>query len=219
MGLSGTLQAEDGYLTDPYKVVSLVDSTTLEIAGQLTEKRPGTRSRGSLLLSSTYHLTQDVLYFSLRGYSDDWDVRSGTVDVRLRHELAGGKYLQPHVRYYSQSQANFYVQGLIAGQALPAYASADYRLGPLRTTTLGLTYGFHLKGMPGTVSLRGEYLRQWLATGGGGEGEGGDDEREGGGGDVRAGPATTAAVDASTIQTNAPPLQIGSLLVGYTVNF
>ena len=42
---------------------------------------------------------------SVRGYDDDWDIGSATADLRLRHELANGKYLQPHVRYYTQEPA------------------------------------------------------------------------------------------------------------------
>jgi hypothetical protein len=219
IGLAGTLQGEDGYLTDPYKVVSLVDSTTLEVGGQLTEKRPDTRRRASLLFSSTYHMSEDVLYVSLRGYDDDWAIRSGTADLRLRHQLGPDSYLQPHLRYYAQTAADFYVLGLIAGQPLPAYASSDYRLGPLRTATLGLTYGFHLSGLPGQVSLRAEYLRQWLAVGGGEDGDEPEDDDEPDDDRDRAGPVTTAAVDPVTIQTKAPALNIGSLLIGYTVHF
>ena len=219
VGLSGTLQDEQGYLTDPYKVVSLVDSTTLDVSGQLTEKRPETRRRASLLFSSTYHLDEDVLYVSLRGYDDDWAIRSGTADVRLRHQLGPDSYLQPHVRYYTQTSADFYVPGLVAGQPLPAYASSDYRLGPLRTATLGMTYGFHVSGIPGQVSLRAEYMRQWLAFGGGEGGEDSEDEDESDDDRDRAGPVTAAAVDPGTIRTNVPVLNIGSLLIGYTVHF
>lgn len=215
-GVTGSFESEAGYLTEPYKVVSLVDSTTLAVTGQLTEKRPDTRHRASLTASSAYHLERDVLCVSARGYHDDWNVSSGTLDVRYRHELDHEAYLQPHVRYYAQTAARFYVPGLVAGVPLPANASSDYRLGPLRTATVGLTYGFHVAGLPGAVSVRAEYLRQWLA-GGGGEarraGSGEEDDRD------RAGPAATTTFDASTIRTNAPALNIGSLLVGYSVHF
>jgi len=214
VGLTGSFESERGYLTEPYKVVSLVDPVTQEVSGQLTEKRPDTRERKSLQVSSVYHLSEDILYLSYRAYRDDWRVESSTGDVRYRFELADGRYLLPHVRYYAQHAASFYVAGLVAGEPLPAYASADYRLGPLRTATLGLTYGFHAGSLPGTVSLRGEYMRQWLANPSGGDGEGGDDARAGG---VQlAGTATAAAL---TSVSGTPPLHIATLLAGYSVNF
>jgi hypothetical protein len=218
IGLTGSGEFERGYLTEPYKVVSLVDPITFDVNGQLTEKRPSTRQRGSLLVSSAYHFESDVLYLSFRGYRDDWDVQSGTADLRLRHEIANGSYLQPHLRYYSQTAARFYVAGLANGEPLPDYASSDYRLGPLRTATIGLTYGFHVSGLPGIVSLRAEYLRQSLAGQGGEE----DSQRtpdDDGAHLSRAGPATPTTLATVPIPTNLPALNIGSLLVGYTVQF
>jgi hypothetical protein len=167
-----------------------------------------------VLASSVYHLSRDVVYASYRYYADDWRVRSHTADARYRLEMAHENYLQPHLRYYQQTAARFYAPGLVAGAPLPAYASSDYRLGPLRTATIGLTYGFHVAHVPGTISARAEYVRQWLAGGshGGGGDERGDDNPD------RAGPAGLAAAQA-TLRADIPPLHIGSLLLGYSVAF
>jgi hypothetical protein len=220
VGVTGSIASEEGYLTEPYKVVSLVDATTGDVSGQVTEKRPGSRMRASVLANSVYHLSRDILYLSYRYYGDDWDVRSHTADARYRFEFSDTRFLQPHVRYYRQTAARFYAQGLDAAAPLPDYASSDYRLGPLRTATVGLTYGFGIHGLPGTLSVRAEYVRQWLAGAGGGESEGPGDDDPPGGDDVRAGPSPDAAfASILAARGHLPPVHIGSLLVGYSISF
>jgi len=187
--------AESGYLTEPYKVVSLLDRRTGFTVGQLTEKRPSTRNRSDILTNSVYHLTDDVLYLTYRYYWDDWGVRSNTFDVKYRHELEDNRYLQPHVRFYSQTPAEFFQFGLIKGLPAPNFATSDYRLGPLRTLTIGTTYGFQLADYPGEFSLRAEYIRQW------GDGHPAD------------------AVGVQRTFDLFPSLSIGSLTAGYSIQF
>ncbi len=195
VGLNATRTLERGYLTEPYKVLSLLDGTTGLPTGQLTERRPASRERGSLLASSVYHLTDDVVFLSYRYYRDDWRIRSHTLDARYRRELGGGRYLEPHLRYYSQSPAAFYRSALVDGAPLPEFATADYRLGPLRSATLGATFGFRIPDQPGEWTVRAEYIRQF------GDGH----------------PA-----DAVGVQRGFdlfPAVDIGSLLVGYSIEF
>ena len=194
-GLNATRTFERGYLSEPYQVLSVVDATTGMPSGQLMEKRPATRDRRSLLASSAYHLTDDVLYLSYRYYQDDWWVRSHTLDARYRHELGDGNYFEPHLRYYAQTAASFYRIGLVDGEPLPELATADYRLGAMNSVTIGATYGFRIPDSPGEWSVRAEYLGQF--------------------GNRHPG-------DAVGIQRQFnlfPTVNIGSLLVGYSVEF
>jgi hypothetical protein len=195
VGLNATRTFERGFLTEPYKVLSVVDPVTGVPSGQLTEKRPSTRDRRSLLASSTYHLAEDVLYLSYRDYRDDWQVRSHTLDGRYRHELGNDSYLEPHLRYYTQTAAGFYRIGLLGGEPLPEYATADYRLGAMRSVTVGATYGFRLPGRPGEWSVRAEYIGQ--------SGNGHPNE----------------AVGIQREFDLFPTVGIGSLLVGYSIGF
>ena len=152
---------ESGYLTEPYKIVSLFDGESGLPTGQLTEKRPSARDRRDVLANSVYHLTNDVLYLSYQRYWDDWGVRSHTFDMKYRRELGENNYLQPHLRYYTQTPANFFRFGLVDGATLPEFAASDYRLGPLRTVTVGATYGFHVPNDRGEWSVRAEYIAQY----------------------------------------------------------
>lgn len=192
MGVNLSRTWEDGYLTEPYKVLSLLDPVTGVQTGTVREKRPGTRRRQSVQVNTAYHLTRDVLSLSYRRYEDDWQVRSNTWDVRYRMPQGEDAWFEPHVRGYAQSAASFFRQGLRAGSPLPEYGSADLRLGALRTLTLGATYGFKVSGSPGDWYVRAEFMRQ---------------------------SGTSHPADAIGIQRTlnlAPSLNVASLVVGWT---
>jgi hypothetical protein len=122
------------------------------------------------------------------------------VDLKYRHELGDNElgravYLQPHLRYYTQTAADFFTFGLVRGAPIPSVISSDERLGPLRTATLGATLGFTAFGTPGEWSLRGEYMRQF------GKGH----------------PSNVVGVQRDF--DLFPPVNIGSLVVAYSVPF
>lgn len=160
MSVDASRTTESGYLTEPYKVVSVMDPQTGMPLRELTDERPSTRARSAVLVSSVYHLTDDILYASYRYYWDSWSVRSQTLDVKYRRDLGDDWYLEPHVRYYQQSAAKFFTIGLVDGPALPDFATADYRLGALRTLTAGTSFVFHLFDSPAEWTVRAEYIRQ-----------------------------------------------------------
>lgn len=195
MSVNGSLTYENGYLTEPYKLISVVDDFTGFPLEQLTDKRPSTRNRTAILLSSVYHLTDDVVYLSYRYYRDDWDLKSNTFDIKYRHELGSNMFLEPHVRYYKQTPASFYALGLANGVPLPDFATADYRLGPLKTITMGAAFGFHILDSPGEWIVRGEYVRQT-----------GDNH-----------PAE--AIGVQRLFDQFPVLNVGTFVVDYSFNF
>ena len=144
-----------GYLSDPYKVLSVVDGTSGEAIPRtppagvegpshrfLFEGRPEDRVKHSLYGQAKHFINGKVLDVSYRYMTDDWDIDSHTLDLRLRWPLGGKRYLEPHVRYYTQSEADFYTVSLVDGQPLPAFASNDYRLGNFDGLTAGLKYGW-----------------------------------------------------------------------------
>ena len=163
IGFSNT----SGYQNDPYKIITLVDDVTgLPIANTATdrpyvyESRPDSRSRQTFFWQTVHHLTADVIHFSYRYYSDDWDVNSHTLGLHYRYELSGGSYLEPHLRYYTQTAAEFFTHGLTAAAlATTRFASTDYRLGEFNSTTLGLKYATPL-GKNSEFSVRGEIINQ-----------------------------------------------------------
>lgn len=152
---------EKGYLTEPYKMISLVDSVTGEqrSGDYVYEKRPDARVRQSVFFSSAYHFGKDILHLSYRNYWDDWGIRSNTFDIKYDLEISDKVFLEPHWRTYLQSAADFYVYSLPRGALLPDYATSDYRFGDLTTQTIGFKIGVKTAELQ-QFTARIEYMRQ-----------------------------------------------------------
>jgi hypothetical protein len=195
VGFNASRTVERGYLTDPYKIVSVLSADSGLAQSSLTERRPSRRQRTDVLGSTVYHFHDDVLHLSYRYYWDDWRVRSHTLDLKVRHELDSQTWIEPHVRFYAQTAASFYRFGLVQGAPLPDWVSADYRLGPVRSVTVGGTVGFHLPDRPGEWSVRAEYIGQF------------------GDGHPRNAPGIQRTFDLF------PTVNIGTLVVSYSLAF
>ena len=154
----------DGYLTDPYKIVSVVDPVTgAPVAGPvggtpflyLWEHRPDSRTKQAGFVEWRHAFDRDSLALNARYMTDDWGVDSQTVEARYRWNINEDSYLEPHLRWYTQSAADFYRTVLFDGDPLPEYASADYRLADLDAYTIGAKYGRRTEH--GEWSVRLEY--------------------------------------------------------------
>jgi len=161
-----------GYLTDPFKTLSVVDPVTGDTIARTAapgltgpngvyryESRPDSRVKQSLYAEVKHAFGAPVLYSSLRFMTDDWGIDSETAEVRLRWPIGAASYVEPQLRYYTQSEADFYRASLVNGQALPQYASADFRLGNFDAITAGLKFGHHTAG-GNEWSTRVEYYMQ-----------------------------------------------------------
>jgi hypothetical protein len=160
-----SVSVSNGYLTDPYKLLSVVDRETgAPVPGPapldlyLYEARPDSRTKHSLFALWKHSLGRDVVDLSYRFMTDDWSIDSHTVEVRYRWGF-GSFDLQPHVRYYTQTAAEFYRGALFADDRLPQFASADYRVGELDTYTFGLAWGRPMQDGR-RLSVRLEYYEQ-----------------------------------------------------------
>lgn len=167
-----SLSDSSGYLNDPYKILSVVDPVTGEgiarapapgTAGPLHEyrfeSRPDTRTKHSLFVQGKYYMAGKVLDMSWRYMTDDWEIDSHTLDLKLYWPLGDRSWLEPHLRFYTQTEADFYRASLPAGQPLPAFASADYRLAAFDAVTAGLKVGWRTSS-GNELAVRLEYYRQ-----------------------------------------------------------
>lgn len=165
MQLNYSTGQSDGYLTDPYKILSvLANDGTGSLRGTnpyVYESRPDKRAYQSIYWKGVHQFeNENVLNISYRYFWDDWGIQSHTVDMRYRFDFEGGHYLQPHLRYYQQGAADFYRQTLIDGEETTlANASADYRLGEFTTQTIGLKYGYEFKN-GAEINFRAELIEQ-----------------------------------------------------------
>jgi len=160
--LNYTNSRVDGYQTDPYKLITVVDGTTgapRALSPYLYEGRPDSRLKHAVAGELLRHLGRDVMTLSYRYFTDDWGVRSHTGELNYRLNFAANQYLQPNTRWYHQSAADFYRRYLVDGAAAPAFATADYRLGDLTAMTYGIKYGRRLAS-GNELSLRVEYYAQ-----------------------------------------------------------
>jgi len=161
-----------GYLNDPYKILGVVDGVTGDAVPippdpifdgpshlYLYEHRPDKRVKHSLYTQGKYYMNGKVLDISYRYMTDDWKIDSHTVDLRYRWPLGESAYLEPHLRFYKQTAAEFYVPSLVDGAPLPEYASADYRLADFDATTIGLKYGWQTRS-GNDASVRLEVYQQ-----------------------------------------------------------
>ena len=157
----------DGYLTDPFKILSQVDNNGVA-QDYIYESRPDSRIKQSVYAQSLYHFDTTVLDVSYRYMWDDWEIDSHTIDTRFRIPLGDSfgteSYLQPHLRFYQQSAADFYMPFMVVDESvdnnlLPEFASADYRIGEMTAYTVGLKYGL-LVNNGHELSFRLEYYRQ-----------------------------------------------------------
>jgi len=147
-----------GYLTDPFKILSVVDNTGVT-QDLVYENRPDSRTQHSLFGLMKYHLDNSVFDVSYRYITDDWEIQSHTIDTHWHFFAGDGSFWEPHVRFYQQDAAEFYTPFLAQAAATPEFASADYRIGEMTAITLGLKYGFQISNGD-RAEIRLEYYKQ-----------------------------------------------------------
>ncbi|TWX64563.1 DUF3570 domain-containing protein [Colwellia demingiae] len=152
----------DGYLTDPFKVVSVLNNEGLA-QDYIYESRPDSRVKQSTFMQAKYNFDDSLLNtvadVSYRYMWDDWGINSHTIDTRFTIPVGATSYIEPHIRFYQQSEADFYQPYIIDDQAPIGFVSADYRIGEMTAITIGAKYGVVLNG-GNELSFRLEYYRQ-----------------------------------------------------------
>jgi hypothetical protein len=107
----------------------------------LYESRPESRLKHSVYSELKHAFGRPVLHVGYRFMTDDWGIASHTLDGRVRWPMGDSFFIEPQLRYYMQSEADFYRSSLRADESLPEYASADFRLGSFDAVTVGLKLG------------------------------------------------------------------------------
>lgn len=158
MQMNYTLGLSNGYLSDPYKFVSV---TGAGVEPLQYEYRPNTRIGHSFYVRWLANRNGgDVERLSYRLYMDDWGIFSHTLDIRYRlRRKNNGWAVQPHLRIYTQSAASFYAYSFFQDTPVTGYASSDYRLGNLQTLTAGVYLNRKL-GRKSEFGMRFEYMQQ-----------------------------------------------------------
>jgi len=159
----------NGYLTDPYKVFSVVDVASDIADDSYYESRPDSRKRISLTFHMNHQLfpNNNIIGTTYRYYTDDWDVDAHTLILSYRLNFANKKYLTPKIRLYHQSQADFYHNEFFADvpgtpdveSLFPEFISADYRLDEIDSVTPEIQFGAEV-GTDDHLRMRLGYMYQ-----------------------------------------------------------
>lgn len=113
----------NGFLSDPYKLVFV------QSGGLLPDARPSQRRQTAA--SAKYVSFIPAIDSALQAMgslsTDNWGVRSGSVELQWKKELPGEWLVNAGARYYTQSSADFYAPLYETTPARDARTS-DYRL-------------------------------------------------------------------------------------------
>ncbi len=141
MQLGLSWKAGEGFLSDPYK---LVRAGTRNIS----DSRPSTRDQLALTLRYRQLIepADGTLHMDVGYHWDSWGTNALSVEVSWYQRLAERWLVTPHLRYYSQSQAEFY--GPIFQSENPEFATSDYRLSPFGAISFGLKGAAELEEWP-----------------------------------------------------------------------
>ena len=145
----------EGYYNDPYK--KTLTFYTVGAPVFATDTRPDHRNAFAWLTRYRHHVApaQGTLQADYRYYRDDWGITAHTLEVAWSQTLGEGWTLRPALRYYSQSQADFYSP--VVPRPQPAIHSSDQRLAafggltPSLRATLQLASGWRFEGTIGYV--------------------------------------------------------------------
>lgn len=148
----------DGYHTDPYKLIALVDRATGDPFFAVYERRPGERTRHSVYLATKFATGSNVTDASARWYNDSWGITAWTFALSEHVPLGRAAYVEPGVRWYHQGAARFFRHFLYLDEPYPRFTSSDSRLGAFSAWTLALKAGVHISPR---VELYGAAERYW----------------------------------------------------------
>ena len=151
--LNYTVSHSSGYQTDPYRIISVVNHTTGGPVKYLYESRPESRTRQSVYFGNKIALGDLVTDLSVRGYHDNWGIDSLTLKASEYIPLGRSFYIEPGIRYYTQSAADFFHYFLLDNAALPDFASPDSRLDKFSAVTPSLMVGYKI-GRTGEIYAR-----------------------------------------------------------------
>jgi Protein of unknown function (DUF3570) len=153
-----------GYLNDPYKITSVIDASGNTL-GYVYENRPDERTRRSVYLENRVAWSAVSAGLSLRYMRDDWQIHSETAQAHVHFSFANRQqYLEPSIRWYRQTAADFYSPWLTEEKPLTGFQASDSRLGAFHAFTYGVKYAYKLSsdtGLAGSeFSVRLEYYQQ-----------------------------------------------------------
>ena len=172
-----TLGYAEGYLNDPYKLIQRTTIITIPgpvgpievpVVNVYRENRPDSRFRQVLQLGARHYFdpVNAALDGVLRLSNDDFGIFSQTVQIEWRQEVGEHLQVTPFVRYYNQSDADFFTNTLDNYPGTPApfptgsspNYSADYRLSSFDALSGGLRLNYNFNEHLGLSAAYERYV-------------------------------------------------------------
>jgi hypothetical protein len=153
--------SDSGYLNNPYRTIRYIDNSIPAGVGYQSEIYPETRNSFATKLSASYYLPyRAALFFHYRYFSDSWEIKSNDVELGYRHPIGDAFELELKLRYYQQSEANFY-SDLFPYKNAQNYLARDKELSDFNNMTIGVGITYSLPSSLSYGSSRAEATLQW----------------------------------------------------------
>jgi hypothetical protein len=161
-----------GYHTDPYKMISIADSSD-GTNGTVFESRQDNRERYIIYSKIAHELPKSGHHIdaSYRLHIDNWGVNSHTFEGGYSFTKNNKHLFKPFGRIYHQEAADFYTRSIpysgdpnintsdIIESIEGTYASSDVRLSEMTALTAGVKYQFKLSSRS-AIDLRVAYIHR-----------------------------------------------------------
>jgi hypothetical protein len=135
---------DEGFLNNPYRSYRFVNPADNRLFVLAQEIYPRTRTSNALAFNGRYFLPyRAAVYGGYRFFTDTWGIRANTFEVGYVHPLRQQWTFETRVRYYQQSNADFYAD-IFQRQNQQNFLARDKELSTFNSIALrvGATYEF-----------------------------------------------------------------------------
>lgn len=139
-----------GFHADPYRLVfkRVELAPGVFLPRTFGENRPATRDKWTVFaaLNRAFARVNGAIEASYRFFRDDFGITAHTLELAWFQKVGEHLTVRPAVRFYDQTEADFYVIDLTGSGIMPGsepnpagpFFSADYRVSAFRSHTLGI---------------------------------------------------------------------------------
>lgn len=164
VGLDLEVVTDEGFLQNPYRKNRYLDPNDATLFLYQPERYPETRTSTSVAARAIYYLPYRAsIHGEYRYFSDTWGISAHTVELGYVHALNERWSLEGSIRYYRQSEADFY-SDLFAFENSQTHLARDKEMSSLSGTTLatGAVYEWKQPSLPCIKRVQVSLLLDWL---------------------------------------------------------
>uniref|UniRef100_A0A486XI08 DUF3570 domain-containing protein n=1 Tax=Rheinheimera sp. BAL341 TaxID=1708203 RepID=A0A486XI08_9GAMM len=152
---------DQGYLNNPYRSIRYRDASQTRGFGYQSEVYPDTRNALAVALVNKVYLPyRAALGFKVRHYQDSWDIRGLDAELEYVHPINPQWTLEAKLRWYQQSQAEFY-RDLFDFASQQNFMARDKELSDFSNWTLGFGASYALASWNVWPAAKPELNLQW----------------------------------------------------------